>query len=195
MKRFGLLLAALVCGLGLVSGASSANAGMIFATNFDNTPDRNLSPPYVGSGVLSFNNMLSDGTYLLSSFANLAFSFTFGGESFTLLDISSSTPSLAVTIYQSGTDWYFDGPNVPFRGAVEFTNVNKAIVTFFPNDFPGAVPPFNLFFAEIGPDIFFGTYGVNATTAVPEPGTLTLCAIGGLGCVIGVWRRRRATAG
>ncbi len=199
MKRFGLLFCGLVCGLGLVSSASSANAGMIFATNFDVTLDRTLNPPYVGSGVLSFDDMLADGTYLLSGLTNPAFSFTFGGESFTLADVTASTPALAVTIYQSGTDWYFDGPVAPtsiFLGAVDFTNSNGFTTAFEPNSFPMSTPPFNQYTVgtQASGPFFGGTYGVNPT-AVPEPGTLTLCAMGGLVFVAGAWRRRRAMAG
>ncbi len=195
MKRFGFLLCGLVCGLALVSGAASANAGMIFATNFDNTFDRTLNPLYVGSGVLSFDEMLADGTYLLSSLTNLAFSFTVGGETFTLADLSASTASLGLTVYQSGTDFYFDGPVAPtsfFFAAFEFTNSNGAMIGFEPNDV-GNIPPCNMYRAFTPTDMFLGTYGVNAS--VPEPGTLTLCAFGGLGCVVAAWRRRRATAG
>ena len=204
MKKFKLLLCGLICGLGLVSGAPPANAGMIFATHFDNTFNRTLSPPGVGSGVLSFDNDLEDGTYAWSTLTNPAFSFAVGGASFSLADITTSTTALGLTIYQSGTDWYFDGPysEESFAGgAVEFENSNGALAAFEPNF---GSPPFNLYVVATSWEVvdsdleiydgFLGTYGVNPT-AVPEPGTLTLLAMGGLlVCVLGAWRRRRGTA-
>lgn len=206
MKKFKSLLCGMVCGLGLVSGAAPANAGMIFATHFDNTFDRTLSLPYVGSGVLSFDNDLVDGTYAWSTLTNPAFSFAVGGESFSLADIISSTTALGLTIYQAGTDWYFDGPSLEdsaLGGVVEFENSNAAFAAFEPNNIerpPFNAPPFNRYIAAPSMDegyedgSFFGTYGVNPT-AVPEPGTLTLLAVGGsLVCVLGAWRRRRGTA-
>jgi len=206
MKRFKLLLCGLVCGLGLVSGAPPANAGMIFTTHFDNTSDRTLSLPYVGSGVLSFDNDLLDGTYAWSTLTNLVFSFAVGGESFSLTDIITPTTAPGLTIYQSGTDWYFDGnqgnPEDTDDGAVDFKNSNGALASFEPNnlDQPFDAPPFNRYYVVTSLDAldagdgFFGTYGVHPT-AVPEPGTLTLLAMGGLlVCMLGAWRRRRATA-
>ena len=205
MKKFGLLLRGLICGLGLVFGASPANAGMIFATHFDNTFDRTLSPPGVGSGVLSFDNDLEDGTYAWSTLTNPAFSFAVGGASFSLADITTSTTALGLTIYQSGTDWYFNGPGpgegVIVGGAVEFVNSNGALAAFEPNL---GESPINQYLVATSWEVvesyveiydgFFGTYGVNAT-AVPEPGTLTLLAMGGLlVCMLGAGRRRRATA-
>jgi hypothetical protein len=204
MKRFKLLLCGLVCGLGLVSGAPPANAGMIFTTHFDNTSDRTLSLPYVGSGVLSFDNDLLDGTYAWSTLTNPAFSFAVGGASFSLADITTSTAALGLTIYQSGTDWYFDGPAAGSftGGVVDFENSNGALASFEPTDLepPFDAPPFNRYGVVTSLDAldagdgFFGTYGVHPT-AVPEPGTLTLLAMGGLlVCMLGAWRRRRATA-
>ena len=204
MKKFKLLLCGLVCGLGLVSGAPPANAGMIFETRFDNTSDRTLSAPYVGLGLLSFDNDLVDGTYAWSTLTNPAFSFAVGGEAFSLADITTSTAALGLTIYQSGTDWYFNGPGASgFAGAVDFVNSNGALAAFEPNY--SAEGPFNQYLVatlwEVDEsyffyidDGFFGTYGVNPT-AVPEPGTLTLLAMGGLlVCMLGTWRRRRGTA-
>ncbi len=204
MKRFKLLLCGLICGLGLVSGAPPANAGMMFETKFDNTFDRTLSLPYVGLGLLSFDNDLVDGTYAWNTLTNPAFSFEVGGEAFSLADITTSTAALGLTIYQSGTDWYFDGPAASelTGGVVDFLNSNGALAAFEPNndEEPFNAPPFNRYIAapslaalDAG-DGFFGTYGVNPT-AVPEPGTLTLLAMGGLlVCMLGAWRRRRGTA-
>mgnify|MGYP002629478721 CR=1 FL=1 len=204
MKKFKLLLCGLICGLGLVSGAPPANAGMMFATKFDNTFNRTLSAPYGGLGVLSFDNDLVDGTYAWSTLTNPAFSFAVGGEAFSLTDITTSTAALGLTIYQSGTDWYFNGPiATSFGGAVEFVNSNSAFAAFEPNNLteePFNAPPFNRYIVapslaalDFG-DGFVGTYGVNPT-AVPEPGTLTLLAMGGLlVCMLGTGRRRRGTA-
>jgi hypothetical protein len=86
---------------------------------------------------------------------------------------------------------------------VEFLNSNGAFAVFEPNNIPEEpfnAPPFNRYVAApssaalYARDGFFGTYGVNPT-AVPEPGTLTLLAMGGLLiCMLGAGRRRRATA-
>ena len=148
--------------------------------------------------------MLTDGTYLVSSLANLAFSFTVGGASFTIADMNSFyAPSVAVTIYQSGTDFFFNGPQVLQSGqggAVDFENQNGVVsfeATHVGNDFPPR-NTWRLFrYGVNGGDRILGTYGVTPSPlepvpephrAVPEPSALALLGIGL--AAFGVSRRR-----
>ena len=166
---------------------SRVNAGMIFSVVFDDTFDSTLTPPFVGSGTLSFDDNLPDGSYLLNGLTNLAISFTFGVETFTLADLVGADPlALSVAIFNSGTDFYFDGPpSTFFGGAADFVNSNGAILSTQPNDF--GPPPWNLYFFSLpgGTGGFAGTYG-----AVPEPGTMTLCGVFGLMAAMTAWRRK-----
>jgi len=165
-----------------------AMAGMVFQVGFDNTFDIgaiDATPPYVGSGELSFDNNLADGSYLLTSLSNLSFSFTIGGETWTEADSVFFDPDTEIVIFNTGRRFYFNGVgnSTPEGGSFDVINSNSHILTFEPNDF--AAPPFTLY---VTPD-YFGNFG-----SIPEPSTWVLAATGSLFGLLAAKRRHKKNA-
>jgi hypothetical protein len=142
---------------------STTTHAATFDIKFNNTFDGTLNGPFVGSGTLSFDGNLADGTYLLSSLNNLAMSFSFDSDTFTDADISNPATSLSLTLYQSGTRFYFDGSesNTDYGGSLDFINSAGRYLSIQPNNLDLSTP-YNLYQT----DDFFGTYGV-VTTPIP----------------------------
>lgn len=179
-------------GLCLFSFLSAADAGTIFDVSFDGTFNSTLTPPFVGSGTVSFDQVLGDGTYLLTGLNNLKMSFTIGADTWTYADIVAPNPSLSITIYDAGKNFYFNGPpsSSPFLGAADFINASGDGLTTQPNTVGS--PPFNRYIVVSTTGVILrGTYGV---ATVPEPASILFVGMGALGLL---WQgsRRRKIAG
>lgn len=162
---------------------TTSSSGTSFSVLFDATFDRTLTPGFVGTGTLSFDESLGDGSYALNSLTNLAFNFTVIGQSFTIADLFTDINPVNLVIYNSGTDFYFDGGlnDGPLGGTLGFIKGASVGADFEPNHGGFAPAPFNLYGVfDLGTSsIVFGTYGV-VPSAAPEPSAVFLFAIGGL---------------
>lgn len=193
MKPYNLIHSIVAFGLIWVALAAPAQSGTIFNVNFDDTFGRDLDAPFVGSGTISVDDVLSDGTYPLGSLTNFEASFTIGTSVWTQADLATSITS-ALVVYDSGTEFYFAGSGAGDLklGSVEFFNGSQRLV--FENDMTTLGTPYNQYSVfESGTLVpaFSGTYGAEAASAtVPEPAGLAVLSL--LGVVgIGSLRRRR----
>jgi hypothetical protein len=182
--------------------ADRVSASMVFNLKFDTTFDQSLAPPILppsqGTGLISFDDDLADGTYLISTLTNFYFSATIAGETWTMADLVSDPTPLGVTIftkYGGRRDIFFDGPaQEPLGGSANFVNSNNQYFATEPNDLslPFVVPHDRWIVGTYSPHSSSGggNYGVHP---VPEPGTWMIYIVyllGGFG-----WLRRFATIG
>jgi len=184
VKKVPLLSILGMAAIGVISTAKVASAA-VFNIDFDNTFDNTLSPPFVGSGIFSFDGTATDGTYNLTSLSNYEFDFTVGSSTFTNTDISTSDiGEVQVVIYDSGSQIYFSNSdssgfgNGPLSGSIDFTGTSGDYLTFEPPAFGS--PPLDLYGAEdSNGNSYEGTYGA---TSVPEAssdlGNLFLISLG-----------------
>lgn len=185
------VLWAVLVGIGVLSlDSASAHAGMVFDFLLDNNGWRNteyVSPPIVGSGRLSFDNDLADGSYLLVTLQNLSFSVTVASETWTESDTAVFDLDTKIVIYGSGTRFSFDGAGTttPTGGALEIFNANGEWISVEPGA-PGAVHD-DLYDTSTG---YRGVYGV-----LPEPSSWCLTLTGAALGLLGTWHRRRVASG
>jgi hypothetical protein len=197
MSRFVLPL---VVSAFLLAPAGSARADLVFNFQFDNSgggPDGTVTPPFVGTGTLSLVNDPGNGTFTLSSLGAFTMSFVFGTATFTQANIVSDLTMTLVVITPFGADRrvYFTDPGAggggPFGGSLDLIN-GSDIMSFEPSYVGGH----NLYFEGSNFQIDnFGNYlGVAPGPAVPEPATITLLGLGGVGLLGYRWRRRKLVA-
>jgi len=164
-------------------------AGTVLSVLLDNDGFRQsdyVGATMIGSGQLSFDETLTDGTYPLLSLTNLQFAFTVGSSTFTSADpYVYIDPNADLVIY--GSSFYFFGPpTAPISaGVVEILNPSSELIAFEPFDFSPA--PTNLYYAQTSTGIFRGIYGVT-----PEPSTWCLALTGAVVGMARTIRRRRA---
>jgi hypothetical protein len=157
----------------------------------------------LGSGNISFDGSVADGTYLLSNLTGLSVTFSIGGETFNNANMDTSNfPHVEVVIYGGGADYYFSTDCTstpsdtscygPKTGSLDFNDSsNGSFFTTEPNYVGPA--PLDLFMASVNvaatDPSYMGIYGQAATSPVPEPASLLLI---GSGLAAIVARRRRA---
>lgn len=174
---------------GLIAALPQAvQAGTVLSVLLDNGGIRQsdyVGAPIIGSGQLSFDETLTDGTYPMLSLSNLQFSFTVGGSSFTSADnYVFIDPSVELVIY--GSSFYFDGSDTGpiYGGVVEIVNASSEFISFERSGFDPA--PYNLFLAYTVGGVISGIYGVT-----PEPSTWCLALTGVVFGMARTIRRRR----
>jgi len=183
--------------------ADRVSASMVFNLKFDTTFNQSLAPPILppsqGTRLISFDDDLADGTYLISTLTNFYFSATIAGETWTMADLVTDPTPLGVTIftkYGGRRDIFFDGPGQGIlSGSANFVNSNNLFLATEPNDLslPFVVPHDRWVFGTYFPlddPLGGGNYGVHP---VPEPGTWMIYIVyllGGFGSL-----RRFATIG
>jgi hypothetical protein len=178
---------ALLCAAGLttaVLGHATPAQALIFAFEFDETPDTTVTPPIVGTGTFSFDGNPGPGTFALTSLPNFNFLFNFGSESFSNADITTPLANILVGITVVGSDYSvnFGGSRGgPLGGSIDFDNSNK-FLNFQP-DFG------SLYFTAPSPQFTaleqtFGTF----QGLTPVPGPLPLF---GAGAAFGFSRKLR----
>jgi hypothetical protein len=87
----------------IIAGNASA---AVFNFTFDNTVDQTVTPPFVGSGTLSFDGTATVGIYSLASLSNLNVNFSFtDGSSYTIADLNSGTnlSLIGISIFDLGS--------------------------------------------------------------------------------------------
>jgi hypothetical protein len=165
---------------------SAANASAaVFNFTFDNTFDYTVTPPFVGSGTLSFDGTATVGTYSLNSLSNLNMNFSFtDGSSYTITDLDSLSmlSNSGISIFDRGSGnlgLVTTGAVLRFKNAsLNFeptSNINDP-VAFFSNDSNAAVVH-TYVNNNVG-----GSYNATAvapTTSVPEPFTVIGTLVGG----------------
>jgi MYXO-CTERM domain-containing protein len=145
-----------------------------------------VTPPLVGSGTFSFDGTATAGTVALTSLTNYAFSFTFGGNTFTNADITTPVANVLVQFTTQGTDLVvlFGGSRGgSFNGSLDFNNAGGGL-SFEPNF--GTL----YFNTATGVGTFAGVATAEPSTGVPTPMALGLFGLGLAG--LAVVRRRRA---
>lgn len=181
--------------------ADRVSASMVFNLKFDTTFNQSLAPPILppsqGTGVISFDDNLADGTYLISTLTNFYFSATISGETWTMADLITDPTPLGVTIftkYGGRRDIFLDGPGQgSISGSTTFVNSNNMFFSTEPNDLGSPfVVPHDRWLVGAFPNsaLVGGNYGVHP---VPEPGTWMIYIVyllGGFGSL-----RRFATIG
>lgn len=176
------LLAVIVAVSSWLAVADHALASMVFNLKFDATFDQTFSlpvlPPSLGTGTISFDDTLADGTYFVSTLTNFAFTATLNGQTWTMADLVSNPAPLAITIFtkMKGRDIYFDGPGqAPNNGSATFVNSGGYYLATEPNNL-GPPSPHDLWIAGFGSSsaTLAGNYGVYP---VPEPATWSVFAI------------------
>lgn len=171
-------------------------AGMVFDVFFDYNRFDDLpiggkpypDPPFIGSGYLSIDDDLPDGSYLFDGLTNLAFDFAIWSFRWRETDELTYDPSLRVVIYDSGRNFYFLGVS-DAGGALSVRNQHWVDLSFEPSWY--TPPPNNYYLVLYGPHLMArGTYGA-ARPPVPAP----LPAAGALAAFSWSRRLRRRLSG
>jgi hypothetical protein len=164
---------------------SAANASAaVFNFTFDNTFDYTVTPPFVGSGTLSFDGTATVGTYSLNSLSNLNMNFSFtDGSSYTIANLDSPImlSNSGISIFDRGSGnlgLVTTGAVLRFKNSsLQFeptSNINDP-VALFGNDSNAAVVH-TYVNNNVG-----GSYNATAvapTTPVPEPFTVIGTLVG-----------------
>ncbi len=159
-----------------------------FNFTFDATFDDELTEPFVGSGVLSFDGDAQVGSYTLDSLSNLDMNFSFNdGSSFGTADLTTNLSSAGISIFDLGAGelgLVFTGEG----GLIGEGSVDLGALTFEPTPavnnpgFAGGNGVTKLYFNGS----FGGSYTAVSSTvssvSTPEPASiLGLLALGTLG--------------
>jgi hypothetical protein len=178
--------ASLTAGI-VVSSAfmSAVNASAaVFNFTFDNTFDATLTPPFVGSGTLSFDGAATVGTYSLASVSNLNMNFSFtDGSSFSITDVTSNLATSGISIFNSGSG----NLGLVFTGNQVLTFINNSSQQFGFEPTISISNPTGTFVGNgvtntYQTDLLLGSYNATAvasTTSVPEPFTVIGTLVGG----------------
>ena len=199
----------------LVSGASSAIVNL--QTTFNDAFRGGNPADVVGIGTFSYEapSALANGSYLLSSFVNPVFNFSFNnGATFTMADLYN-TPAeqafLGVDIADGQFNFYRTGSYTQANtgGSAVFVNSADNWLAFSPNDagqdFGSGFGRAGFFVTVDGPFqdpanvSYAGSYGIGSSpdpgpAAVPEPGTWAAAALLAGGAAFMRWRKRRDEA-
>jgi hypothetical protein len=168
---------AFVVTAGLAVSAPSAKA-LSFSFDLDDTFDTTVTPPFVGTGTFSFDEILGDGTYALSGLTNVDFAFNFvGGDVFDETHIDTPLSEILIIISKAGQQVNFSNTS-PFGsgfggGSIDFfnpLNANLQSLSFEPPGFNGGL---NAYFASgTTGDTFAGTYAEPVPTPALLPGLM-----------------------
>lgn len=165
--------------------ATTAQAGLIFNFDFDNSPDGLITPPLVGTGTFSFDTDPGDGSHALTSLGPYNFSFTFGLSTFTESNLMTPVGEVLVVLSTAGpvrrvqfSNSNPGGPSGPSGGSIDFFDGSKYL-SFEP---PG-IGNLDLYLM----DGYFGNY---VGTSVPEPSTYAITLAGLAWGGFSKWRRR-----
>ncbi|MEM7311559.1 MAG: hypothetical protein AAF497_00265 [Planctomycetota bacterium] len=177
----------------LVSILSSPGKASTFEFSFDNNPDdQTVADPFVGTGSMSFNETLSDGTYPLLDLTDLEINFQFGSDVFKNVDIVTPLDEVLVVISDNGQSLNFSNVNGygsgQFIGSIDFINPQNQStlgLSTEPPDFGGNLDLY-LTVDATGYPQYFGNYGA---TLVPEPYTATMAFLAMLPLVSYLRRR------
>ncbi|MEM7311558.1 MAG: PEP-CTERM sorting domain-containing protein [Planctomycetota bacterium] len=168
--------------VGLVLLASSLPAAT-YEFDFDNVDDGVVSAPFVGTGFISFDQDLPDGTHAYSKLTNVSIGLAFGDDVFKEIDIVTPLDEILVVISNHGNNLNFSNSNEfgtgDFNGAVDFVNLDNQSSLALSTEPPGTGGNLDRYgtIDEYGYPQFFGNYGA---TLVPEPASeiLLLMSLG-----------------
>jgi hypothetical protein len=186
----------ILCSLSISTiNASAAVFNFTFGQKgFDNT----LSPPFVGSGTLSFDGAAIVGSYSLASLSNLDINLSFtNGLSFNSGDLPSNLSTTGISIFDSGSGnlgltftggvsegglrlrSYGPGLDADYLNFEPTNSINNRIGSY------GGDGVNNIYYVDIyrksfmNPDahrlyssVFFGNYNAVSAQQVPEPATI-----------------------
>ncbi len=164
------------------TNAVNASAA-VFNFTFDNTFDYTVTPPFVGSGTLSFDGTATVGTYSLASLSNLNVNFSFtDGSSYTIADLDSGSnlSSSGISIFDLGSG------NLGLVTTGNVLRFKNSSLNFEPTG--GINDPVALFSFDSNASVVHtyvnnnvgGSYNaVIAAQSVPEPFTIVGTLIGG----------------
>jgi hypothetical protein len=145
-------------------------------------------PPIIGIGELTLPTPQADGTYYLSSLTGFSMLFDFGVISWTDADLIDSAHS-QVVIYNGGTAAYFtdDGTGTPYDGGAMNLITDGYLLSFSPSVFLPDTQYVIVDTNDYDNILAVGSYG---SSVVPEPSSLALLGLGGLGLIASGLRRR-----
>lgn len=174
--------ASLTAGIVLSSvfiNAVNASA-VVFNFTFDNTFDATLTPPFVGSGTLSFDGAATVGTFSLNSLSNLNMNFSFtDGSSYGIADLNTNLSNAGISVFDPGSGnlavVFTGNGGLSQSGSVDFSN-SFGVLTFEPTisiSNPTGCCGGDGFTNLYQNGSLQGSYStVNAAQQVPEPATI-----------------------
>jgi hypothetical protein len=166
------------------TNAVNASAA-VFNFTFDNTGfDQTVTPPFVGSGTLSFDGTATVGTYSLASLSNLNINFSFtNGSSFSLADLDS--PSM---LFNSGISIFDLGSGnlglVNTGGVLRFKNDSLAFEpTSSINSTIGFASNSSVVHQYLNNGVGGSYNAISSAQLVPEPFTIIGTLVGGTAAI------------
>jgi hypothetical protein len=198
-------------GLALFGAALSASAQNVLSDLFDNNGfTSQLTSPYIGSMTLTYDGsaLAPNTTYMLTAIPNYQFDISITGTNgitytFDNASLAAGSPNLStieILPLASGGFLFSNTQSTPansYGGSADFNNVDGSFLTTAPPGFFSGYPDaiangYSFYYLGIGSGAGTieanGDYGSGIAPA-PEPTTLALVGLGGLGLLL--FRRRK----
>lgn len=189
-------LVSLVVYTPVLAVACAASAGAVtFDLLYDDVDDQTIgTATIVGTGTFSYDGPATVGSFPLSSLSGFAFNAIILGVPFTTADILSNPATTGISVFSLGAGQFglvFTGAGGTFNsGSLDLENGPGDVLSHEPTSAInnpigccGGNGTTNLYYMNLSgndphPPTVVGDY---SATAIPEPGTLALSAVGLLG--------------
>ena len=213
MKKLGSKTISLILGCALLGGASTVSAQNVLSDVFSGNGFTNsLTGPYIGSMTLSYtgsalapyttNNLTDLPNYQLNASITATNGITYNFDNISLANGSTNLAAVQLIVLPSGGFVFYNTNSTPSNshgGSADFLNSDGSFLTTAPpgylSGYPDAITNGYSFYvlANSSGTLAQGDYGSGPVIApVPEPTTLALVSIGGLGLLL--LRRRNFLA-